>query len=87
MSEALAPESPAVDVPDRIETDRPVPRPFCKSDAGVLHEALAELLVALREFLWSLAWVARGSDAGLGQTSVLEGGERFRSAPVKCNAG
>jgi RimJ/RimL family protein N-acetyltransferase len=47
-----------IEVPTEILTARLLLRPFRAGDGAVLHEALAESLPALRQFLWFLPWVA-----------------------------
>ena len=45
-------------VPDRFETSRLILRPHRTGDGPVLHDALAESIRELRQFLWLLPWVA-----------------------------
>ncbi len=45
-------------VPEFLETDRLLLRPFQVSDAQQLHEALVESIADLRAHLWFLPWVA-----------------------------
>jgi RimJ/RimL family protein N-acetyltransferase len=52
------PNALLVDVPDRFETDRLILRTPRTGDGPVLHEALVESIVELRQFLWFLPWVA-----------------------------
>ena len=52
------PNALLVDVPDRFETDRFILRTPRTGDGPVLHEALVESIVELRQFLWFLPWVA-----------------------------
>jgi RimJ/RimL family protein N-acetyltransferase len=47
-----------IDVPTTLETQRLTLRAFRAGDGVVLHEALAESITHLREFLWFLPWVA-----------------------------
>ncbi len=47
-----------IDVPVRLETSRLVLRPHRAGDGAALHEALAESITELRQFLWFLPWVA-----------------------------
>ena len=44
-------------VPTEFRTARLLLRPFCQDDAAVLHEAIAESINELRQFLWSVPWV------------------------------
>lgn len=52
-----------IEVPTELRTARLLLRPFRPGDGAVLHEALAETLPALREFLWFLPWVAEAPTA------------------------
>lgn len=52
------PDPLLIEVPARLETGRLILRAHRTGDGPALHEALAESITGLREFLWFLPWVA-----------------------------